>query len=266
MRYSALAAVIQSLEAGWRRNALPRNPHLFPSHLRVRDLSASSGGKAHNIQYFALANRTWDEDLPIVVQVGANHTQGTQTIPDQTPAYSKAIKAPPLVEDQILASEKDYIECCNRNRPIWKSSALCSPTLGNPILQDKEGKILPYHSVMTYLSPWITTDSWDTISGSDGRNIITDLLSSPPSRDTGGLRYPFDHIRELKERLDRIEKARPILWIGHGEKHVWEHFRILMMQMGVTEWLLTGPLGEPKRPSFLERPRRFDSEYREKGR
>ncbi len=266
MKYSALAAVLQSLEAGWRRKALPRNPALFPSHQRVRDLSATSGGREHNLQYYVLANRTYREDLPIVVTVGANYTQGTQTIPDQTPEHSKARKEVPLVEDVVSGFEKEYIECCNRNRAIWKSAALCGQTLANPVLQGKDKTLLPYHLVMTNLSPWITTESWSTIAEADGRHITADLLASPPTRDTGELRYPYEHIRELKERLERIESGRPVLWIGHGTQDVWEHFRMLMTQMGVTDWLLAADLCYPKSPTYLERARRFDAEFRGKGR
>jgi|GEM_PF-5181450 len=250
MNYTHLAHLLQRLENGWRSRSSPPNPSQYPSHIRIR--------KSRNVQYFALSNRTDGKALPIVVAVGVNYTQGAQTIPDEKPAYSKALKAPPLVEDRVNQFESAYISSCNANRTVWVNSALCDSALPANLLDDGTGEISPYHLVMTNLSPWITTDSWNTIAGADGRNITADLLASPPVGASTNLRSPFEHIRELKECLDKEEA--PVVWIGHGKDSVWEHFRILMEQMGVNNWMLTSNLGFPKASGFLDRGNRYSEE------
>lgn len=172
-----------------------------------------------------------DNDLPIVVTLGINYTQGTNKIPDQSPSFSKAARAGlPLVEDNVTSTfEQKCINSFNLNPTIWQRSCLASLGMRSPILPGKD-----FHLVMTNLSPWITKDSW--ASDIDAAPAA-DLLVSPPhySRASSLPANPFDHLDDLCNTLgDNVT-----LWIGHGLKVVSSHFRLFTQRNRIGKWLLT---------------------------
>lgn len=243
MHYRDLALLLQGLEQEWRARSSPPNPARHPSHRRIRD--------THNVQYFALSDRTIGQDCPIVVSVGVNYTQGAQPIPDQIQDPRHVLTSAPRVEDRVNEYERAYLKSCHQHRDVWVNSALCSPVLPPDLLTDALGEIRPYHLVMTNLSPWITTDSWSTIAAADGQNLTADLLVAAPAKTL----REYAHIFALKKRLKAAEM--PVVWIGHGKDFVWEHFRGLMRQLDLENWMLAANLAYPISSGFLDKPRRF---------
>ncbi|RYD85658.1 MAG: hypothetical protein EOP84_01760 [Verrucomicrobiaceae bacterium] len=241
--YSDLAFKLQDLERRWRSK--PKNPRL-PTYSDGWVRGGAWGG--HNVQYFALSRATRDitEPLPIVVTVGINYTQDPSTIPDQTPQHSKILMFEPRVEDSIqrTGAEETVIQSFNSRRNEWVKACLASPRLGTPLLKvQAKTSLEAFHLVMTNLSPWITTVPWVGGMWDTGRHAVAaDLLANPPYRDcdcrSGGF---FPHLYDLYELLD----SSTAVWIGHGKKAVWSHFRLFVERCGPTNWLLAPNLSRP---------------------
>jgi hypothetical protein len=242
--YKNLAILLEGMEKGFRRSWPQRNPQGYPSHIRIRE--------AHNVQFFALSSLTknCDEALPLIVTVGSNYTQGDQKLPEQMAASHS------IVEDDVTAfhdSVSKFVSLLGVDMDKWKNACLCCRRLDLSAL----GKPPRFHLVMTNLSPWITTDSWPDIASNDGRAITAQLLSTHRAKSSTG-RFPFEHIRELQERL-ALERSLPTIWIGHGSNDVWEHFVILMSQMNLDNWGLAPNFARFRllRPRFIDQAERF---------
>jgi hypothetical protein len=245
--YKDLATLLQEMENGFRRNWPRPDPRRYPSHIRIR--------QAYNVQFLALSRLTESchEKLPLIVTVGSNYTQGDQKLPEELMANHS------IVEDDVVQfhdSVSDFVSLLRAHMERWKDACLCGGTLELSALAEPPR----FHLVMTNLSPWITTDSWPDIAKSrnDGRAITAQLLSTR----AGSIgRFPFEHIRELRERL-ALERSLPTIWIGHGSNDVWEHFVILMNQMNLDNWCLAPNFARFRLllPRFIGRAERFAAE------
>lgn len=226
MKYSDLVVLLRTLENGWRNKTTGTIPSAW-----IRS--------AHNVQYFACRKRANDPDLPVVVDVGINYTQGTQTIPDQT-ALPSALR--PAVEDNVpIIAEQTCIRHCNSNRAAWAKSKLVGPKTNLIPLIAPNG-IADFHLVMTNLSPWITTHSWESQLCADSSGIGAHLLAHPP-HGLSTVGSPFEHLDDLKTHLEEVA-----LWIGHGRATVPSHFRIFVEKHRINNWLLTGNLSAQIKP------------------
>jgi hypothetical protein len=260
IQYSKLAQLLQGLESGFRRNWPEPDPNNYPSHICIRPKDYR--------QFFALSNHTFgrSEPLPVVVTLGINYTQKKVQIPDQSRCKPRHLQVPPHVEDQMgsfKSSVAAVLKSFNESSSIWKGATLCSSALDAPLLQDQSGSPKEYHLVLTNLSPWITKQGWSDIAKKYGRNVTAQLLTA---RSLGGIAgsggivpYSFEHVKELKERLD-LEKCPPEVWIGHGINNVWEHFVILMEQVCIKKWMLAWNLSYPTPPRFFPRAKGFVDE------
>jgi hypothetical protein len=216
MQYADLIEQLQKLEQHWRGGSPPTpSPTRYPSHSLIRPTD--------NIQYFACSEVTTGKDLPVVVTVGINYTQGKRTIPGI------------MVADKVPREfEELCIESFNANSATWKLCCLASATMNSPILQKPGASISDFHLVMTNLSPWITNDSW---ASDIDPAPAADLLVSPPyCLGTASLPpNPFGHLDDFYKKLgDQVT-----LWIGHGLEVVSSHFRLFVQKHQIDNWLLT---------------------------
>lgn len=226
MQYEKLVNQLQELESNWRKQSSAPSPN----HSLIRSTD--------NIQYFACCNSTAGCDLPLVITVGINYTQGTQKIPDQSRAFSKVTSQNlPLVEDKISQDhkfEKACIESFNVNPDVWKSCCLAAKTMNSPILQNQD-----FHLVMVNFSPWITNDSWASDINSA---LAADLLISPPHSSEN----PFAHLDDFYEKM----RGEVQLWIGHGLDVVSSHFRLFIKKHKIQNWLLTANTSSGCKPKI----------------
>lgn len=238
MTYTVLRDKLRLFEAGrslWvnphPQCALCRNPH--PKWVRC----ANVGGG--NVQYVALRARNPDPDLPVVVDVGINYTQGPWAIPG------------PNVTAQVgYANERRVIDHCNNYRPEWLNSCLVSPHLPNShlvvALPAADGLcVTDFHLVMTNFSPWITTHSWSTMCYQSS-GLGADLLMHPPYTNSN-IGWPFDHLDDLYSVLENDVA----LWIGHGLKTVPRLFRLFVDKHQIKAWMISANLARPVHPHVV---------------
>ena len=246
MQYNDLVWTLQELERKWRGSPPPVPSHKrHPSHSLIRP--------THNIQYFACDNTTAKKDLPVVVTVGINYTQGKCTIPDQTPHFLIAARSHlPLVEDRVGSSfEKTFIASFNRDHTVWQQSCLASMTMKSPILARPD-----FHLVMINLSPWITNTSWGAIDAAPGAG----LLISPPHclGTSSSSSKPFDHLDDFHKMFS----SEVTLWIGHGLAVVAAHFLMFVQKHHIGNWLLTANTASGCKPNKVGSKIKFERQMK----
>jgi hypothetical protein len=239
MKHADLLNMLQALERKWNiwGSVAPPSPLLPPQagrFVRLKD----------NIQYFACSHPIeGKDDLPVVVDVGINYTQAKAPVPGFG-----------VVDNLKIVAEQACVDRCNRNRPAWENTCLCSRGLPNPLLEKSGSRqagdfaaphIRDFHLVATNFSPWITTHSWASeIRSKFSPAIAADILAHPPHRFLKN--NPFAHLDDLVEQL--LEFGEPGVWIGHGVESVWDHFRLWTRRMKIQNWMMTANLSRPVRP------------------
>ncbi len=170
------------------------------------------------MQFFALdkPEANVDEPLPIVVAVGVNYTQGDTEVPRDT--------RPNAVEDQLKNCRMNATKALRHfagNTALWRRAGHVSDALA---AVDPERS----HFVMTNISPWITTASWqdDTIPDSARSALWEDGLA-----------------RRTIARLERALRPHVPTWIAHGiHTALFSNWTGIARDHGIGSWLRTGNL------------------------
>jgi hypothetical protein len=186
------------------------------------------------VQYFSVDWYSQSLELPVVVAVGANYSQGPNMLPNNSP--SGLIGANARFVEAGLArwrAKLDYIfglytagryprEWCPRERPI--------PPL---VMYSTTPVQIPerYHFVMTNFTAWITTTAWSNIRGTEAAKLI---MEHPP----GASWQVF---------LDELRRVLPpeTLWVGHGNYDVNDLWKQLVERFGLEQWLFSSNLTFP---------------------
>ena len=220
MKYSKLKSLLENLEGQVKVPTPPDpisvRPRIFPIPIGVRC----------PIQVFALHLEEMDETLPIVVSVGANYTQGTNSCPrDIDP------KSPGVV--QGLQGEKTKLhgglEAYRKDPVNWYKYSLAS----SPSLLTNYDKNYDFHLVMTNFCAWITDDYWQDVETCLRANL---LVSNPPFNGNTST-SDWLHLDALADALE--EKKQPVLWVGHGMgSEVFALFRLWVEKRKIDKWIL----------------------------
>lgn len=202
IKYSDLAKQIQALEAQFGGNST-----VAPASLRgtVHPGTTTAAGNIPangdgNFQVFALDNQTNNTDLlPVVVAVGINYSQGSNTLPTSPPNW-------PGVEEKLAACRTNANHVLRNcigfsSQKIWVASGFRSVT---PPRAFKSS--LDFHLVFTNFCPWITNLNWSDkgLSSSDKAELLLNL----GSKINFGI---WQHLQKLKFCLDEDIEC----WMGH---------------------------------------------------
>lgn len=232
--YQKLAKTLQRLEAQFGGNSTHSYSGAAKSAIRPTD----------NFQCFALDTTTssGDPELPVVIAVGANYTQGTPSVnplPKNSP--SGALTHGPWVEDDLKSEKKNFCDFLNpiRQGNIVVDAASCKPGYAKELWEPEKGEFniftnaaqreddlwrsgliptpspwneLPesYHLVMTNFCPLVTYNAWSYYRDYNP-SISQELFSF-------GIR--IGHLMALQNALGKKTK----LWLGHGHFDVHYHF------------------------------------------
>lgn len=197
-----------------------------------------------SVQFFALNSADSSSDrLPVICAVGINYTQGPKVNAQELVHYSG--EAAPLVTHAsgTRLQPRFVIAAYNRNRNAWTSTPAVNPQspLGVYGAMDATkllgmaattpAAIVPFHLIMTNVSPFITLKPWQE-----------QARRTPQACRTLVDCYSSRHLDAMFERLgDSID-----LWMGHsaiaGTQWVWPPFADFVKRQGVKEWLLCGNL------------------------
>lgn len=204
-------------------------------------LSSPTGNAAHavlsrknNEQYFALDSLTQPVDLPVVVTLGANYTQGaTARLPKLHMCISSGQS--PFVSDRLTSERRRLVKCLdhfNSHGQEWFDNGLAaSPTIPMPPKQG-EGN-LSFHMAMTNFCGWITQKKWSVLNENFGRMVTLKLLF-----ENSGT---FQHLDALVKALSG---NHPILWVAHGlDSEVPSLARCFFLKHGIKNWIIAPNLG-----------------------
>ena len=210
IRYSALHQILLDLET----QVATSPPGGIPRPPAVRSILSPAQG-------FALDRETapYDGELPVVVAVGANYTQGNVKCPRDNAA------AAILVEDDLRQCRQRVIDALdvltNQWIPLGKAS---STAIGFPT---------NFHLVMTNFCLWNTEMKWQSIPAT----MRCKLLGSNPtfhSKPTTSPNWP--HLYEQKSKL----YSTRVLWIAHGiHSEVFDLFQAARPILGIRDWMMT---------------------------
>lgn len=221
--YTDLAQKLQDLEAKFRCTCTPgkpcsghalsartctspisfSGPHLVGAHIRMPP--SAYGG---NCQFFALDTTTAanDPELPVVIAVGANYTQGRQHLPSEP--KSSPLVAPPWIEEPLISCRNQLINglaAYTSQYKIWQDLAAAGIKMPTDLKK--------FHLVMTNFCPWVTdkaagyatSGNWDALSASVQAELLTNALSHQNSAS--------DHLDDLLSELNGDEN---VYWCAHG--------------------------------------------------
>jgi hypothetical protein len=221
--YNDLVRSLAKLESDYGGNST-RSSNGVP--LPARELIQASGG---NLQYFSVDSYSEGSELPVVVVVGANYSQGGNQLP--THSQSGLIgKDGPFIEANLSKWRKPL----ERLFEVYKSGFYDFPwhpgvrphpplTLSSALpVQLPEN----FHFVMTNFTPWITTIAWATIRDM-GPPYGKMIIDNPP------------HVGPPFEALERLKAVLPgdTLWVGHGNYDVHDLFIELVAHFHLNQWL-----------------------------
>ena len=251
--YNDLAQKLQELEQQFGGNSTHNYSGSAKSAIRTND----------NFQCFALDTKTSknESELPVVIAVGANYTQGTQALPS---AGTKShLTSPPWIEDDLGNERKNFESFLNtvRNGNVVLDSSVCSPGDAKELWEPEYGRfkiftnalqrgddpwrisphngswknILPtnYHLVMTNFCPFITNKSWG-----DYRDYEPHV-----SQELFSFGLGLGHLTALQQAIGNHTD----LWLGHGMFDVYYHFYTYLVRgyepgfssLNKNQWLFT---------------------------
>ncbi len=226
MKYNQLEKVLEQLEL------TSRGSLSLPTGNAARAVLSGP----NNEQYFALDNLTHPNDLPVIVTLGANYTQGlTALLPGKHMCISPG--TPPFVSDRLNNDRRRLVRCLDDfknpgNGQVWFDNGLASsPTIAMPHKIDTED--LSFHMVMTNFCGWITEKKWSVLNEDFGRMVTLKLLS-----ESSGT---FQHLDNL---VKQIAAECPVLWVAHGlDSEVPSLARCFFQKHGIENWIIAPNLG-----------------------
>jgi hypothetical protein len=180
------------------------------------------------VQGFALhiGTKGLELELPVIVAIGANYTQGKTRCPRDH------FNGQPAVEDNL--------QDCRANLDRAFKSPYTPPKApwSSWVRYGKAspGRFRPpdeYHLVMTNFCLWNTKAFWQKISSVDRET----LLDNNPLFAGGKTAAPaWEHIKKLADAL----KPDPILWVAHGMwSEVFTLFGALGRVVPMPNWIMT---------------------------
>jgi hypothetical protein len=231
MKYSELKKLLEGLENGVQ---VPAPPSVLSG---VRN-----NGKSQ-VQAFALHNKIVtfpkstpkdacpddDQDLPVVVAVGANYGQGLDSVPRDN-YYKNPIKSPSMVEASLGTCEnnlRDGLKACGNCSADWY--ILQATSSANLRIPEK------FYFVMTNFCIWITDVSWQ----SNPSNIRASLLVGNPafSGQIPSACGDWPHLEALAAGL--YAHQTNVLWVGHGlGGEVFALLRLWNKKHDIGDWIL----------------------------
>jgi hypothetical protein len=194
-----------------------------------------------NVQYFAVNCCSQNRELPVVVAVGANYSQGPDTLPTSSPSGLIDADAR-FVEAKLTRWRKKLdnifrLYSDERYPTKWCPAARPDP----PIVTQSARRFQSpdpnhYHFVMTNFTPWITTTGWSKIRGTEAATLI---MEHPPSA-------------YWQIFLDELRRVLPpnTLWVGHGNYDVYDLWKQLVDHFCLEQWLFSSNLTFP--PSWIK--------------
>jgi hypothetical protein len=210
IHYTPLEQILQDLET----KVLPAR-RMFPSAFEVRDNGKST------VQGFVLDDSTSDQELPVVIAVGANYTQNNEFTPRDVIGSGDVRAKLKSWRTWLDRGFADY----RKNPSLWVKRC-AAPSLSLPV--PPPGK---YHLVMTNFCLWITRRNWSAIQA----QIRADLLQNNAHFAVRPSVAPdWPHLQDLHNKLPDS------LWVGHGSRtEVFTLFRQFVDKQNNTPWLLT---------------------------
>jgi hypothetical protein len=190
MHYTDLHRRLKSLEA----KISDRRPTSLQLDALVR-------GSRSPVQAYGLSQFTKGRDLPIIVAVGINYTQGEVVCPRKQPGMVE-------VEDKLTNQRrfvKKALEAYEKHKLQWAEKQRASSSALEPPVGEN------FHLVMTNFCLWITNKRWFDRDVSDNDREL--LLENNPLFDgkpTRGSDWP--HLDQLANELS----DEALLWIPHG--------------------------------------------------
>ncbi len=173
------------------------------------------------VQAFALDTTTSGYELPVVVAVGANYTQGTVQCPRDRAAGH------PAVEDDLSYCRARLRDALSRVDQRWV--AMRKASHASLAAAHSEN----WHLVMANFCLWNTNERWQKIPVGDR----TSLLANNPTfdgRSTGAPQWP--HLNALAHAI----APEPILWVAHGiHSEVFGLFTSLRGLLTMSAWIMT---------------------------
>ena len=208
MHYSVIHQILLSLET--KVGISPPKGSPRPIHVR-HSLSP--------VQGFALSDDTAGRELPVVVAVGANYTQGKVKCPRDA--------SPPgiPVEDDLKSCRRQIrsaLSVLNSNWVDFEKSSISSIAFGDD-----------FHLVMTNFCLWNTDTRWQNIDP----KLRANLLDYNPTFSGGTTSAPdWPHLAQLHAAL---ASSSP-LWIAHGiHSEVFSLFQPFAALLGLNRWMMT---------------------------
>lgn len=213
MHYNALHNILLNLEA-----KIPSAPASgFPYAGNVRTVLSS-------VQGFALDTITQGRDLPIIVTLGVNYSQGTQQGPRD---YARGVG----VEDPFLSPCRSNLVAAMAHRasanPTWVAKGRA-----NALLKSFSA-ILDFHLVMTNFCLWNTNSRWLKTTAAGRHSLLANnpLYAGAPSCAPNWL-----HLVDLASALS----PEPILWVAHGlHSEVFRLFAAPGFPISMADWMMT---------------------------
>ncbi len=196
----------------------------FPGADEIRPCKRELGG---NIQAVALdgSNECTHDDLPVVIAVGLNYTQGDSCIP-------RSITHPFGVVEDLSKWRRNvtaWFSHYKRDAVLWKTRCLASDSFDDAIIESR------FHFVMTNFCCWITNDFWGDMS----KKSRSKLLNTNPQFD-GQPSSAWNPLHLFA--LSDLMHERQVVWIGHGLSDTSELpglFSCWKSKAGLRNWLLT---------------------------
>jgi len=193
-----------------------------------------NNGKA-KVQGFGLDSSTSQAgELPVVIAVGANYTQGKEMAPRDRQASS-------IVEDPSLevcrTSLDAGLKLYNSCHAFWIQRGAASASKPSPEVN--------YHLVMTNFCLWITDKSWQKTEA----HLRVDLLENNPAFGSSPVCSPnWIHLTKLNKHLLEVDEYHKPLWVAHGiHCEVFSLFRAFVRKAKIENWLLMPNLSYPYR-------------------
>ena len=196
--YNWLKSHLEDIE----RQVTPPSPLDFPGAAFVRTPGPKYGD---SIQAVALdmTTRNQSTELPVVVAVGINYTQGTEQVPRKSSIDVRVEQSNKSCRSNVLKGIRKY----EVDRESWSSSgrAASRHVFVHELLTEAN-----FHFVLTNFCIWITTSKWpDNESGTDFENLLWNNGLFGGRQNSAN--FPL-HLNAIADAL----RDKSVLWVAHG--------------------------------------------------